>query len=129
VSPIIAGPQGRYAPSFLAPLRRDKEAVMRKCKEYKCNGKVPKVKKGALTTQRQIEALVCSVLGYCRYCYRMKVAPERQNTDEPVKQDRHLTPYEREICERRQFEGMEALLWSPDFYKEWKNYLKDKWGR
>jgi len=97
-----------------------------KCKEYLCKGNVPKVKKGALTNQRQIEALVCSVLGYCRHCYRMKFAPERQKTDEPVKQDRHLTPHEKLWHEEHAFEGMEQLFWSPDFYKEWRNYIKAK---
>jgi len=105
-----------------------------KCKEYLCKGSVPKVKEGAFTTQSQIEAFVCKLLGYCRYCYRMKIAGKRQEKDSPrragVKRaKRSLTPYEREIYERRQFEGMETLLWSPEFNKEWKDYLKDKWGK
>jgi len=93
-----------------------------KCKEYLCNGKVPRGK--------GLESSTARLLGLCRYCYRMKVAPKRPKKDEPVKQDgeRPLTPYEREMAERYQFEGMEALLWSPEFHKEWKDYLKDKWG-
>jgi len=89
-----------------------------KCKEYKCKGNVPQGKR--------LESSTARILGLCLYCYRMKVAPERQKTDAPAKQDRHLTPYEKLWHEEHAFEGMEQLLWSPGFYKEWRNYIKAK---
>ena len=104
-----------------------------RCREYLpcgagCTGHVPKVKDGALTTERQLEAFACLLLHLCRYCYRMRF-PERPETDKPKKQGKRcLTPYEREFHEKRQFEGMETLIWSPEFHRDWKDYLKDKWG-
>ncbi len=100
---------------------------MERCRENKCQGKVPMVKKGTLATESQLEAFTCSLLHLCRECYQQKF-PARPKTDKPRKQNKHLTPYEREYHERRQFEGIEPLIWSPEFHRDWKNYLKDKWG-
>jgi len=65
-------------------------------------------------------------LRLCVYCYNWKF-PERPASDGPAVSwgsQRLLTPHQRYLHQKRAFEGMEALLWSPDFLKEWQEYLK-----
>ena len=52
------------------PSKRD---AAHACKE--CGKRLPRVKKGDLTTQKQITAFAARAIGYCRYCYRAKFAP------------------------------------------------------
>jgi hypothetical protein len=82
------------------------------CKE--CGQRLPTKKAGLVN-------LACRMLGLCRYCYRAKFS--RQGGIRQVYQ-KHLTPWERAQALRRQFEGVEVLIWSPDFYQEWLQYVQ-----
>jgi hypothetical protein len=103
--------------------------MIMKCKEYLCNGNVPEVKKGALTTQRQIEAFACRQLQMCRYCYRYLIQPPARKMWN-LPENRHgsekvFTPSDRRHIERSQFEYMEIFLWEPEFYYEWLDAFYD----
>jgi hypothetical protein len=98
--------------------------VYMKCKEYLCNGNVPEVKKGALTSQRQIEAFACHQLRMCRYCYRMRFGfgehshgKVRQGLNSAQIRERHLRIH-REPAKR---------FYQPSFYKEWLEFWKTWW--
>ena len=39
--------------------------------------------------------------------------------------ERLLSAWEREAHKKNQFEGMEDLLWNPEFLEEYKDSLKD----
>ena len=63
--------------------------------------------------------------GYCRGCYRRQVDRPRWNLPAARRgSERVLTPNDRYEMEKRQFEGMEQLLWSKDFLAEWEEYLE-----
>jgi len=109
---------------------KTKSKTRERCREYLpqgggCRGYVPSVKKGALTTQRQLESWTCQQMHLCRNCYRERF-PKREMWNLP--ENRHgsekvLTPSERRYLESSQFDGMEVWLWEPEFYYEWLDAL------
>ncbi|MDI6733303.1 MAG: hypothetical protein QME51_07385 [Planctomycetota bacterium] len=99
---------------------------MRRCKE--CGKDVPPARKGRTLRGRQLCRLSGYLMSLCPYCYRMRF-PERPASNLPSARrgsQKLLSRWERISSERRQFEGMETLLWSPNFYQEWLDYLMAK---
>lgn len=98
-----------------------------RCREYMpcgagCPGYVPRVKKGALTTERQMEAFTCSLMHLCRYCYRMRFGPHshgkvKQYLNSAQIRERHLRIH-REPAKR---------LYKRAFYKEWLEFWRTYW--
>jgi len=90
-----------------------------KCKEYLCNGKVPKGK--------SLESFACQSLHLCKYCYRMKF-PKRKMWNLPVcrQGSQKLLSYgERRYLERRKYDALAIFLWSPEFFYEVMDALDD----
>ena len=89
-----------------------------RCKEKGCRRRVPQGK--------SLVSYACRKLGYCRYCYRMKFPARGGWQLMPLRtgEERFLSRGERLRCEEHAFEGMEALLWSPEFYAEWREYIE-----
>jgi len=93
-----------------------------KCKEDRCRGKVPR-------NTKSLESWTCKILGLCRYCYRMKFNHGRPSNrpssgQARISSQRHLSYDDRTYLEERAFEGMEPLIWRPEFHREWKAYIK-----
>lgn len=91
---------------------------MRRCKE--CGAGIPQGKSEV--------AWHCQILELCRYCYQARF-PARQAKGPSLSQgSRRLLSYgQRRRMMRKQFEYREQELWSPEFYDEWIDYLKE-WG-
>ncbi|HLD35733.1 MAG TPA: hypothetical protein VJC37_03350 [Planctomycetota bacterium] len=86
-----------------------------------CTGHVPRVKPGALTTEKQLEAFTCSLLHLCRYCYRMRFGPRshgKVNTSmlNSAQIRERFIRFHREPAKR---------LYAPAFYKGMAGILED----
>jgi len=90
------------------------------CKEKGCQGKIPRGK--------SLISRLCLALGYCRYCYLMYYPKRTRSKLPPLRQgsDRLLSWGERRQTERDAFEGREQIIWSPEFRKEWLEYMQAK---
>lgn len=88
---------------------------MKRCRE--CSKRVPKGKS-------QI-SLCCRDMGLCRYCYRAKFPirrrPKRKRGRRELAQP--ISMEDRIRYEEHAFEGMERLIWSKEFYEEWREYI------
>jgi ribosome-binding protein aMBF1 (putative translation factor) len=89
-----------------------------RCKE--CGKRVP-------SQGKSVESFACQKLNLCRYCYRVKFGePPRRRLPALRQGSQRLLSYgQRRRLIRRQFEGMEALIWEPEFYQEWLDSLEE----
>ena len=90
---------------------------MRRCKENRCRNEV--------AGGNSIVSIAARALGYCRSCYRMRFPARRRPTGYGrADLNRPLSRDDRIWHEENAFEGMEQLLWSPEFYAEWREYIE-----